>query len=104
MKPCRSWLCVALVEPQRILVFLVEADRALGAEDLIGVAHLAAGRDAADVERAHGAVGKAAHDLGLIVIGDGHRPAATACRVNGLDVGDQASVIGPASARVALMM
>jgi hypothetical protein len=66
-----------LVEPERVLVFLIKADRALGARDLVGVAHLAAGGDAAEEQVPHGAVFKPAHHLALIVIVD--RAAGAGC-------------------------
>ena len=65
-----------LVKPNRVLVFLIKADRALCACDFVGIAHLAPGRDAAEIHLPHGAVCKAAHHLAVIVVGD---RAAGAC-------------------------
>ncbi len=81
---------IALVEPQGVLVFLVETDRTLRAEDLVDVAHLAAGRDAADEELAHGAIGEAAHDLRLVVVRHRFRSVRAGPRlVDGLDLRHQ---------------
>ena len=74
-----------LVKPERVLVFLVEADRPLGAVDLVGVAHLAPRRDAREIHLPHRAVGEAAHHLCVIVI----RYCATRpLRMYGLDLGN----------------
>jgi hypothetical protein len=60
------------VEPDGILVLLVEADRALGAVDLVGIAHLPPRRRAAEIEVPHRAGGKAHHYLRVVVVVDGH--------------------------------
>ena len=57
-------------KPKRVLVFLIEADCALGPEDFVDVAHLPAGRRAAEKEVPHSARFEPAHHLALIVIGD----------------------------------
>src|SRR5262249_51844566 len=64
-----------VVEPERVLVFLVETDCAVGAGDLVGIAHLPPCRDTAEEDRAHGAAGKPADEMRLVFIGDGLRPA-----------------------------
>ncbi len=56
------------------MIFLVEPDRTLGAADLVDIPHLAAGCDAAEMQRAHGSAFKAAHEMRVIIIGDRNRP------------------------------
>ncbi len=88
MKPARRLRPLGAVKPDRVLVLLVEADRASCAEDLVGVAHLAAGRDAAEVHVPHDAALEAAHELGVVVVGDRLRlVTAGPGRVHGLDLG-----------------
>ena len=41
------------VKPERVLIFLIKADRALGSDDLVGIAHFAPGRDAAEIHLPH---------------------------------------------------
>ena len=78
----------AAVEPERILVFLVEAQCALRTIYLIGITHLAPRGDAADEEVPHHAASEAAHEMALVVIGDGFRAGCRRPRlVNGFDVG-----------------
>ena len=75
------------VKPERVLVFLVEADRTFVTVYLVGVTHLPAGGDTADEEMTHRSVLKAAHEMGLVVIGDRLRPVCTgAFGMDGLDI------------------
>ena len=72
------------------MVLLIEADGALGSEDLIGVPHLPPGRDAADEQRTHGAAIEATNQLRLVVVG--HRLVAFGRRqdrMHRLDLGHQ---------------
>src|SRR5262245_51794199 len=69
-EPAAADFRLGIVEPQRVLVLLVETQRAGRARDLVGITHLTAVRDAADHQRAHGAVNKAAQQMRLIVVAD----------------------------------
>ncbi len=87
-KAARGLAPLGPVEMDRVLIFLIKADRAFGAVDFIGVAHLAPCRHAADEQMPHHARGKAQHQLRLVVIG--HRLGALragAAGVHGLDPG-----------------
>ena len=80
---------IALVELNRILIFLVETQRAFGAVDLVGIAHLAARCDAAGENVAHDAALEPDHQLRLVVIGDGlGAVGAGAGFVDGFNLGD----------------
>ncbi|CUH44564.1 hypothetical protein RUM4293_03470 [Ruegeria atlantica] len=74
----------APIEPQGVLIFLIKPDCAFGACNFIGIAHLSTCRDAADIDIAHRATGKPAHDLRVVIIGDG---AAWALSMNRFDFG-----------------
>jgi len=49
-EPTLAFRAFGAVEPNGVLILLIEADRTLGAIDFIGIAHLPAGRDAAEEE------------------------------------------------------
>jgi hypothetical protein len=85
-----GWIAPALVEPERVLVLLVESDGAFRSLDVIGVAHLPTGRDAAGIDRAEHAALETADDLRVIVVGDRLRSCgAEPCPVHGLDLCDE---------------
>ena len=56
------------VQPDRVLILLIKADRAFRAVNFIGIAHLAPCRDTAEKHMPHRTIGKAAHHLCLIII------------------------------------
>ena len=82
---------LAVAEPKRVLILLVEAQRALGSIDFIGVAHLASGRDTAEGQGAHRPVLETAEKVPLVVVHDllGSLRAG-ARRMDRLQVGHQA--------------
>mmetsp|Transcript_32523 Transcript_32523/g.79148 ORF Transcript_32523/g.79148 Transcript_32523/m.79148 type:complete len:359 (-) Transcript_32523:27-1103(-) len=81
---------LAFVQPQGVLVLLVESQRTTGAKYLVCVAHLTSGSHAAEVKVTHGATLEPAQELSVIIVCHCHRPSRPGpLPVNGFDVGDE---------------